>query len=327
MKKVVISIVIILFFVLAFLIGFNYTNLWADDIETLQSPSKPPIKKIQSNDTPSYKIGDQAIQKLEKRHGDLLYEGYNATSYEMDNTSTNIKKIVTFSVQKNTLSVKKTSRSNQFNSVVADTALQQQLWQNFTAIIPAENRQMIVQFEIITDGIDGILGYVQQLNNPQQWSLALDYKDAANLNALYATIVHEYGHLFSLNSYEFSSLQQTGCKNYAPDEGCLKKSSYLNMYYDDFWKGTTISEWREDSTIADDSDIQSAFFATHPGEFVTEYATSHPVEDFAESWMYFVLSEKPQRYTLSDDKILFFYNFPELIQLRNTILTNLVKRY
>lgn len=327
MKKIATGIFVPLLFVIAFFIGFNVTDTPDDAPQSTQKPAKSPIKKIQSNDKVSYKIGDKAIQQLEKKYGDLLYEGNSSTSYESTSFSSKLKNVITFKVKNDKLSVKKSSTNAAFDSVIVDTQLQQQLWGNFTEIIPAENRQMIVQFEIMTDGLDGTLGYVQQLSTPNQWALALDYKDASNLNGLYATIVHEYGHLFSLNQYEIASSTTKGCKTYAIDEGCLKKSSYLNAFYNEFWRDSTIKDWKAEENIEGDQDVQSTFFAIHEDEFVSEYATSHPVEDFAESWMYFVLSEKPISYNIADEKTLFFYQYPELVNLRNKIVTNLVKHY
>jgi hypothetical protein len=60
---------------------------------------------------------------------------------------------------------------------------------------------------------------------------------------------------------------------------------------------------------------------------VTEYAASNPDEDFAESFTVFVLKEKPTKPTVNfihkDQKILFFYDFPELVEMRDFIRSNL----
>ena len=56
---------------------------------------------------------------------------------------------------------------------------------------------------------------------------------------------------------------------------------------------------------------------------MTEYAATNPSEDFAESFMVFVLKEKPTKSTIADQKILFFYDFPELVEMRDFIRSNL----
>ena len=62
-------------------------------------------------------------------------------------------------------------------------------------------------------------------------------------------------------------------------------------------------------------------------QFVTDYAATNPDEDFAESYMLFVLNEKPTKSTVSfihsDQKFLFFYDFPELVEMRDFIRSNL----
>ena len=56
---------------------------------------------------------------------------------------------------------------------------------------------------------------------------------------------------------------------------------------------------------------------------MTEYAASNPDEDFAESFVAFVLKEKPTKSTTVDQKIRFFYDFPELVEMRDFIRSNL----
>ena len=64
------------------------------------------------------------------------------------------------------------------------------------------------------------------------------------------------------------------------------------------------------------------FYHRHPTQFVTAYAASSPEEDLAETWAYFVLNPKPRDDSMAHKKVLFFYDFPELVNLRNQIATN-----
>ena len=65
------------------------------------------------------------------------------------------------------------------------------------------------------------------------------------------------------------------------------------------------------------------FHQKYKTQFVTEYAATNPSEDFAESFMIFVLTEKPTKSTIADQKILFLYDFPELVEMRDFIRSNL----
>jgi hypothetical protein len=47
---------------------------------------------------------------------------------------------------------------------------------------------------------------------------------------------------------------------------------------------------------------------------------ANPPEDIAESWTEFVLRPKPVGASIAEQKALFFYEFPELVQTRREIL-------
>ncbi len=49
-------------------------------------------------------------------------------------------------------------------------------------------------------------------------------------------------------------------------------------------------------------------------------------EDIAESWTHFVLQPKPAGDTVSEKKVLFFYDFPELVELREEIVARTFSR-
>jgi hypothetical protein len=54
---------------------------------------------------------------------------------------------------------------------------------------------------------------------------------------------------------------------------------------------------------------------------VDDYSTTHPAEDIAESFTYFVFGPKPTGNSIKEQKIAFFYEYPELIHLRENILS------
>ena len=62
------------------------------------------------------------------------------------------------------------------------------------------------------------------------------------------------------------------------------------------------------------------FYKTYEDQFVSDYAPTSPMEDIAESWAFFVLSPKPELSSIANEKILFFYEYPELVELRTKIL-------
>ena len=125
------------------------------------------------------------------------------------------------------------------------------------------------------------------------------------------------------------SLQQkkaAACPTYFTGTGCSYSDSYINTFYTRFWLGIN-DEWEkidslqynpEDSTPYFDG--LYSFYKSHQDQFVDDYATTHPTEDIAEAFAYFVFTPKPTGDSIKEQKIAFFYEYPELVQLRENIL-------
>jgi hypothetical protein len=61
-------------------------------------------------------------------------------------------------------------------------------------------------------------------------------------------------------------------------------------------------------------------YTKYSDQFVTDYAATNPHEDIAESWTEFIMRPRPTGTSIADDKVQFFYEFPELVQLRSEIM-------
>jgi|GEM_PF-338241 len=219
-----------------------------------------------------------------------------------------------------------------------DTAAQRAIWDYFTAIIPADQRQIVNQYIVFTDGREEILAAVEQDDyDPALWSLDVDVLDASDTKALGATLLHEFGHLLTLNTsqvvtdtnvYDNPDDQQAydqaaaACPQYFVAEGCSLPDSYINRFYERFWPDI-YAQWEQINAIEDDETRDNHlydFYRAHRDQFVTDYAATSPEEDIAESWMFFILAPKPAGDTIAEQKILFFYDWPELAQLRDEII-------
>lgn len=235
-----------------------------------------------------------------------------------------------------------------FNSVPADLkdeqkddVTQKEAWQIFTTLIPAKDRQMVSQYLVFTDGSEETLAAVEQ--NPDDltsWVLEVDMADVDNKDELLFTLIHEYAHLLTLNAsqvsvdeevysdpYNLSLLESkaAACPNYFDGGGCSLPNSYINVFYHRFW--TDIApEWQKIDALQYNADLNPyyaglyQFYLSHKDQFVDDYSTTHPDEDIAESFAYFVFSPRPAGTLIRDQKILFFYEYPELVQLRQSIL-------
>lgn len=226
-----------------------------------------------------------------------------------------------------------------------DLATQKQVWEYFASLIPEQNRQMITNYSVLTDGKDNILAAVAQTRaDPRHWVLEVDIADASDYGNLTFTMIHEFGHILSLNAdqvppdmnvfnnpgnKDIYQQEASQCSGYFSGEGCSKPDSYMNQFFQRFW-GDIYPEWSQIDQI-DDMGVYyqklDEFYKNHEDRFVSEYASTNPGEDIAETWAHFVLAPKPTGNTVADKKVLFFYEQPELVQLRAEILTRLCAVY
>ena len=121
---------------------------------------------------------------------------------------------------------------------------------------------------------------------------------------------------------------------YSDASGCMNDNSYLNKFFQEFWVDIYPSfKWYyEFDDYEKFEDHNWRFYEAYDGnsithgfgqKFVTSYAATNPDEDFAESFTVFVLTENPTKSTIADQKVRFFYDFPELVEIRDFIRNNL----
>lgn len=211
------------------------------------------------------------------------------------------------------------------------------LWQYFASLIPLDERRMITRYVVFSDGPEETLAMVEpDPENPARWTLAIDPADAGDREELTYTLIHEFGHLLTLDARqvppdlalaqdpENEDLYQEAaeaCPHYFPGEGCSKAESYINAFFERFWMDR-YDEWLEIDAEEDENvrlDLLDQFYQDYQDEFVTDYAATNPEEDVAEAWTLFVLQPKPAGATVAEEKILFFYDYTELVKLRTEI--------
>ena len=208
------------------------------------------------------------------------------------------------------------------------------IWHLVQSLLPeAMLKQHLVRFKITTDGIGNSLASVYGVNpnNNNDYEFEIDLIDTLDdrgrfrdLDDLRYSILHESGHLLTLNDSQVKWVDAPipNMPTYFTDEGQTLPDSYLNLFVQRFWNAALLkqshktdrikSQKRQDAAVA-------AFYQRHPDQFLTEYAATNPEEDIAESWSQFILKPKPAGRTPAEQKILFFYDHPELVQMRNTI--------
>lgn len=197
-----------------------------------------------------------------------------------------------------------------------DTARHQEIWQFVVDIIPPEERAMLGEFIIFSDGYYNVLGAVDDADTASLWTLEVDIIDAQNLAGLSTTLIHEFGHMLTLNEEQLGE-GSASCATYLSEDGCSYEDSYINAFYEAFW-----TELYDEWSTYDEEDVEE-FYENYADQFVTDYAPTNPEEDIAESWLYFVFSPRPDGDTIAEQKILFFYDYPELVNIRQYIINGL----
>lgn len=224
-----------------------------------------------------------------------------------------------------------------------DFAMQNQAWEIFTGLIPPQDREMVVQFNVFTDGFENTLAAVDQRpEDPSQWILEIDIADLENREELMFTMIHEYAHLLTLNAsqvtpdqeivadpnnQELQNQKAAACPNYFTGIGCSYTDSYIHAFYNRFWLDIN-GEWEKVNALQYDAGDLTAyynglheFYKAHTDQFLDDYATTHPTEDIAEAFAYFVFSPRPGGHSVKEQKMAFFYEYPELVALREDILS------
>jgi hypothetical protein len=219
-----------------------------------------------------------------------------------------------------------------------DITSHKEIWNDFITLIPVMERSSLAEYSIVTDGEGNILAAVAQTaDDPAQWGLEVDIRDVDDKLNLTYTLIHEYGHLLTLGPEQVTPSQAVfnnpeddaiyfkevnACPDYFPGEGCSRPDSYINAFFEAFWSDIH-AEWQEINLIEEQDAYYEAldeFYLKYEDRFVTDYAVTNPEEDIAETFAFFVLSPRPNGDSITEQKILFFYRYTELIRLRDEIV-------
>lgn len=194
------------------------------------------------------------------------------------------------------------------------------IWGRFIELIPADQRVDVVEFGVWDELTGG--GYVTRTGDKTVWELHV----ASSLQGIFLDylLLHEFGHIYSLRAGESiaigPSATKEGCASWFVGDGCLLEDSLLDRYYERFWSATMLERSQRITTETD----TSLFMVDYPGSFVSRYATTNPVEDFAETWVSFVTRPRPlPDGTLATEKLQFLWRRTALVELREQLRPSL----
>ncbi len=220
----------------------------------------------------------------------------------------------------------------EFKPFQDDLEAQLLIWNYASALLPPEQLKWISEYDIFTDGPEDGLAWVhtRDIFDRSRWQLGIDITDAEDPVFVTYTLVHEFGHLITLNTDEIPQTNSLStwyqnpatCKQFSIPEGCTNPDSYINRFYQKFWT-SIFDEWLETVGEGELAAYVDRFYEDHEDQFVRPYAATNIKEDIAESFMHFVLDTKPRDSSIVSQKIRFFYEFPELVNLRKQMIQNI----
>ncbi len=196
--------------------------------------------------------------------------------------------------------------------------------QMLQTILPKDRLLRVGEIKQESDGFDGTLAFVEPINEDgSKWFLAYDKIDIYNeeltkynnLKDTLTTMVHEYFHIESLNDTQVRhNKEDLQDGEMLLEEGCAKKDAYLTLFTKEFWSDEEVKNAKENEG---NDDFSSIIYEKRPDDFVDEYAATNQVEDFAESFAYFVMQDKIEDSSkIKNKKMQFFNRFPEFIELK-----------
>lgn len=222
----------------------------------------------------------------------------------------------------------------------ADNIAHERTWRMVKTVLPERLWNRFETFHVFTDQQYTEIAYVTQIGaSDDTWVIGFDMADTPVLvsgisRELAETIVHEAAHMITLDKDQMQEnivpllftdtvddisrkrdIAYLTCQpNYYTNGACTKEDAYLNRFYHQFWVGVAVDEDALESVQA------KGRYEAAPGDFVSVYAATNLEEDISESFTAFVFNSRPiSPVNLSEEKIAFFYNYPELMSLREEL--------
>lgn len=145
--------------------------------------------------------------------------------------------------------------------------------------------------------------------DPVKWvlriNLAFSGKEEAKKDMIY-NLVHEYAHIFSLNDTQVDGFIEGACPALEISEGCANPGSYIDDFENAFWL---------DLNADPNSEEFGGYYEDHEDDFVSEYAATNVIEDFAETFAHYTLKKSNKdgwSDSLAVGKIFFMADNPEI---------------
>ncbi len=221
-----------------------------------------------------------------------------------------------------------------------DSQAHLRIWEYFSSIFPQNADTRVTYMTVSMNAApEHYSASVQYLGG--HWRLHINLYDLYRADYVITVLAHEYAHLLTLNDtqvddrYTEYGLDSDETELYAARNACkgaffngyqcTRADSYLNAFGKRFWSGELYDAWvaafvKADNDAKTYKTMIDDFYNAHSDQFLSPYAATNPREDIAVAWEEFILKPKPQGTSIAEQKVLFFYEYPELVELRRTII-------
>ncbi|MCA9360737.1 hypothetical protein H6785_01350 [Candidatus Nomurabacteria bacterium] len=161
--------------------------------------------------------------------------------------------------------------------------------------------------------------------NYEQWLYATneDMLEDINSDSNNELITHEMAHIIAFE--EVTGLPQPyqqNCEAYFQLNGCPEENSYLKQFINRFWSTADLQRAKQQSRSDNLLEDADNYFEKHQAEFVSGYAAISPEEDFAETFMFYVLGIGVSG-EVAKQKIDFMGRYSYVRSLKAEILENI----
>ncbi len=186
------------------------------------------------------------------------------------------------------------------------------LWDLFVDTIgKKETKRYIDEFRVFDQSTSHIGAFVELRRStaaPDYWILGIneddfDSRSDPSRRSYSALFIHEFAHLIIEDEEEI-----------------------MADFTDSFWSQKDLRHARATEELSGQEldDALEEYYEDNENDFVSDYATYNPDEDFAETFTYFVINNRPRNTNdLWSDKVDFMYEFDRLTDLRLEIRDNL----
>lgn len=188
-------------------------------------------------------------------------------------------------------------------------------------VLPDAYEARLAEF-IVFDGESYFDAFVETLPpEHDEWAYAVNEEVIDDASADYNTelIVHELAHIVGYDEVPGTARPaSSNCHAYFRRTGCPLQNSYLGRFAARFWDAAGLERALSYTDEEDPTERAEEHYDDHELDFVTSYAAVSPEEDFAESFMFYMLEPRPKGGE-ARAKVEFFDAFEEFQNMRSEV--------